>query len=159
MAESSVAARRAEVRTGRRGRFDASVYIAAAGAAPTRDVAADAGRRRNAPRPRSTRYAGTRSRCPPARPRHVLPGVYPNWDNTPRSGSRGLVLTARRRRSSAPHVARGGGRAAGPPVTQRLLWIKSWNEWAEGNHLEPDLDFGHQYLEAVRDAVLRKPSG
>ena len=41
------------------------------------------------------------------------------------------------------------------PAEHRLVFIKSWNEWAEGNHLEPDLRFGRQYLEVVRDEVLR----
>lgn len=33
------------------------------------------------------------------------------------------------------------------------MFVKSWNEWAEGNHLEPDLRFGRQYLEALRDEL------
>jgi hypothetical protein len=39
------------------------------------------------------------------------------------------------------------------PLERRLLFLKSWNEWAEGNHLEPDLRFGTGYLHAVADAV------
>jgi lipopolysaccharide biosynthesis protein len=42
------------------------------------------------------------------------------------------------------------------PFEQRILFIRSWNEWAEGNHLEPDLRFGHGFLEAVREE-LRAP--
>ena len=37
--------------------------------------------------------------------------------------------------------------------TPPILFLNSWNEWAEGNHLEPDLKYGHGYLEAVRRAV------
>jgi hypothetical protein len=37
---------------------------------------------------------------------------------------------------------------------ERIVFINAWNEWAEGNHLEPDKQFGHGYLEASRDALL-----
>jgi hypothetical protein len=33
------------------------------------------------------------------------------------------------------------------------LFLKSWNEWAEGNHLEPDLQFGTGFLQAVADSL------
>ena len=36
---------------------------------------------------------------------------------------------------------------------RRILFIKSWNEWAEGNHMEPDLKFGHGYLKALQEAL------
>ena len=42
---------------------------------------------------------------------------------------------------------------AGDCAEERLLFVKSWNEWAEGNHLEPDLKFGLGYLDVIREEL------
>lgn len=77
------------------------------------------------------------------------PCVVPGFDNTPRSGRRGVVLDrpdpgvfeiavkeAVRREQAMP----------GP----RMMFIKSWNEWAEGSVLEPDQYFGRAFLAALQ---------
>lgn len=86
------------------------------------------------------------------------PCLVPNWDNTPRSGLDGLVL-----HGSTPELFRTQVRAAVARVGQmapqhKIVFVKSWNEWAEGNYLEPDLRYGRQYLEVVREeAALTVP--
>ena len=37
------------------------------------------------------------------------------------------------------------------PEQVKLVTINSWNEWSEGSYLEPDVEFGYGYLEAVRE--------
>ncbi|GLI27359.1 hypothetical protein ARHIZOSPH14_16010 [Agromyces rhizosphaerae] len=81
---------------------------------------------------------------------HVQPCVYPNWDNTPRAGRRGLVVRDATPERFRRNVADAVDLLADRPAQERLLWVKSWNEWAEGNHLEPDLREGHAWLEALR---------
>lgn len=79
----------------------------------------------------------------------VHPCVYPNWDNTPRSGRRGSVVVDATPERFYDHLCQARARAVLNPPGQRQIWIKSWNEWAEGNHLEPDSVRGRAWLEAV----------
>jgi hypothetical protein len=86
-------------------------------------------------------------------PFDYYPSVIPNWDNTPRSGGRGFVVT-----DSTPDLFEGHLRDSVEYVQKyaserRIVFIKSWNEWAEGNYLEPDQMFGLKYLEAVKKAI------
>lgn len=97
---------------------------------------------------------------PVARPapydgRFYQPSLYPNWDNTPRSKRNGLVLTRTSPERFRPHLREAIDHVGDRPAQERLIWIKSWNEWAEGNYLEPDQEFGHGWLEVVREELSR----
>jgi len=39
------------------------------------------------------------------------------------------------------------------PPEERLIFINAWNEWAEGNYLEPDTKNGTKLLKATKDAL------
>lgn len=129
-----------------------------------------AGGARRGPRARLTRRLRRRPtvyRYERMRPERVFPGgptdfqwhpcVFPNWDNTPRSGVHGRVLDGSTPELFRSQVADAIRRVAEDPADRRLVFVKSWNEWAEGNHLEPDLRFGNGYLE-VLGAELRRGS-
>ena len=39
---------------------------------------------------------------------------------------------------------------------EKLIFIKAWNEWGEGNYLEPDSLYGTSYIKETHDAVSKK---
>jgi Glycosyltransferase WbsX len=81
------------------------------------------------------------------------PCVIPNWDTTPRLQARGIVLHGSTPEAWRTHLRAGLARVVGSSAEQRILFVKSWNEWAEGNHLEPDLRYGRGHLEVLRQEL------
>ena len=93
---------------------------------------------------------------PPAGLRgRVIPTVCPNWDNTPRSGRRGRVALGATPERFAAHLRRAIELAAVAPPDEQIVMIKSWNEWAEGNYVEPDTEYGLARLDAIAREVHR----
>ena len=78
------------------------------------------------------------------------PSVVTNWDNTPRIARRGSVLVDPDPKHFETLVRQARERIAGCPAQQKIIFVKSWNEWGEGNYLEPDLRWGRGRLEALR---------
>lgn len=78
------------------------------------------------------------------------PIALPNWDNTPRSGGRGLVLQNASPELFRGHLRQAIARVEGRPADHRIVFLKAWNEWAEGNYVEPDQKWGRAYLEVIR---------
>lgn len=82
------------------------------------------------------------------------PCILPNWDNSPRRGAGKIIF-----HNSTPDLFRTFLRAAIKRVAnrnneERIIFIKSWNEWAEGNYLEPDRRFGRGYLEVIKEELI-----
>jgi len=83
----------------------------------------------------------------------VYPSVTPNWDNTPRSHTRGVVLHGSTPELFRSHLREALNLVKSRPMEDRIVFVKSWNEWAEGNYLEPDREFGHDYLKVIREEI------
>ena len=89
----------------------------------------------------------------PLVPYSRFPGVTPSWDNTARYPNAAFIF-----KDSTPQeferwtktVVR---RLEGAGLPDELLFVNAWNEWAEGNHLEPCQRWGHSYLEAHLSAI------
>lgn len=82
------------------------------------------------------------------------PCCYVGWDNSPRRGANGIVFINPAMDQFERDLAAKVEAAHKSPG--KLVFINAWNEWAEGNHLEPDLKHGHAYLEAVRRVMSKQ---
>ena len=83
-------------------------------------------------------------------PGDLYPIVVPNWDNTPRSGHNGVVI-----RHATPElfdvlIDKAVDYINNRNMSDQFLILKSWNEWAEGNYVEPDSEQGYAYLNVLK---------
>lgn len=81
----------------------------------------------------------------------VFPSVMPGFDNTPRHRNGGASIYLR----STPErygewLEASIKRAQKNPPGERIVFVNAWNEWGEGNYLEPDLKNGGAYLEETK---------
>lgn len=86
------------------------------------------------------------------------PCVVPNWDNTPRCGNDGFVLQDSTPELFGLHLREAISQVIDRHPDRRIVFFKSWNEWAEGNYVEPDKKFGRTYLEVCKKEVFRNSS-
>jgi len=80
-----------------------------------------------------------------------IPCVFPNWDNAARSGKKAMIFKNSTPQIWQEHLQKAVDSLADHKENPQMIIIKSWNEWAEGNYLEPDAKFGYQWLEAVKN--------
>ncbi len=91
--------------------------------------------------------------CQPVPEYPCFPGVCPSWDNSARRRAGDAIIF----RNSSPKLFADwvATKARAVPTTgdERLIFVNAWNEWAEGNHLEPCLTHGHDWLNALRQGL------
>jgi len=81
------------------------------------------------------------------------PTIYANWDNSPRSGRRAMIMENCNPEEFKKHIRQVFSNVKDKPEEHRIVILKSWNEWAEGNYMEPDLKYGKKYLEVLKEEI------
>lgn len=79
-----------------------------------------------------------------------IPCVIPNWDNSARSGKKSLILIKSSPKIFYDYMKKTLIEMKKNDDNPPFLIIKSWNEWAEGNYIEPDSKYGREWLEVVK---------
>ena len=80
----------------------------------------------------------------------VMPCVMPNFDHSPRSKERGFIFTGDCPEKWASLLYRTCKMCENRDPENNVIFIKAWNEWGEGNYLEPDRRFGRRFLDETR---------
>ena len=87
----------------------------------------------------------------------LIKTVSPSWDNDARREGTGVTLHGSTPTAYANWLSGAVDFAKNHPVDKEpLVFINAWNEWAEAAYLEPDIHYGHAYLNATY-RVLNKP--
>lgn len=83
----------------------------------------------------------------------IIPTLIPNWDHTPRSGNFGRVFMHSTPQLFAEHADMTLKHLVDKDNKEQVVFIKSWNEWGEGNYMEPDLEFGTGWIDEFRKVI------
>jgi hypothetical protein len=81
--------------------------------------------------------------------------ITPNWDNTARCGKRGSVIINSNPQKFDLLIRNTLKKIEERPYDERIVFVEAWNEWAEGNYLEPDIKYGRGFLEAIKKNIVR----
>lgn len=84
---------------------------------------------------------------------NVLPEIMPQWDHTPRSGWNGTLFVNATPENFYLHVKDALNAIKNKPDNRKIIFLKSWNEWGEGNMMEPDITYGKGFINALRKAI------
>lgn len=85
---------------------------------------------------------------------NVYPTILPQWDRSPRVASQDGIYVDATPEKFARHIQKAIEIIKDKKNEHQILFLKSWNEWGEGNYVEPDLQYGHGFLDALREARI-----
>ena len=84
---------------------------------------------------------------------NVIPTIIPQWDRSPRRQS-AIIYKKSSPEIFSQHLQNALDIISRKEENARILILKSWNEWGEGNYMEPDKYNGHGYLNALKEKIF-----
>lgn len=85
---------------------------------------------------------------------NVYPTLMPNWDRSARSGRRARIYTRSTPEVFGEQIKNVLSLLENKQEENKILFLMSWNEWAEGNYVEPDLKYGHGFLDVLKNCLI-----
>lgn len=84
----------------------------------------------------------------------VYPTIVAGYDRTARAGKKATIYTNFTPDLFRRHVKEVVNSVKDKEDEHKIVFLKSWNEWAEGNYVEPDLKYGHGFLDVLRNELI-----
>lgn len=84
---------------------------------------------------------------------NVFPVVIPQWDRTPRAGKGEGVYVNATPANFGKHLSAAIDIIKDKTDEHKIIFVKSWNEWGEGNYIEPDEKYRHGFLDAIKNVL------
>lgn len=86
---------------------------------------------------------------------NVFPEIVPRFDRSPRAGRGARIYDNSTPELFGDAVDKALEQVKDKEEEHKIIFLKSWNEWGEGNYMEPDLKFGHAYLDALKSKIMK----
>ena len=80
----------------------------------------------------------------------VHPTILPGFDRSPREGKMAVIYTDSTPEVFEKQVKKVLDLVKDKKDEHKIIFLQAWNEWAEGNHMEPDLKYGHGFLDVLK---------
>lgn len=80
-------------------------------------------------------------------------GAFPDFDNTARKGKKAAIWKGASPQKFENYLTEIIKRS--DAANKDFIFLTAWNEWGEGNYLEPDSRYGFAYLKALRNALIK----
>lgn len=87
-----------------------------------------------------------------------FPCVTPSWDNSPRRKTEAVIIHGSTPRLYERWLNGVIKKSLQKNADNNFIFINAWNEWGEGNHLEPCQKWGTAYLDATKRTLTNYAS-
>jgi hypothetical protein len=84
---------------------------------------------------------------------NVYPSIMPNYDKSPRGGKFATIYTDSTPDAFKKQIKKCLKLIKNKSDEHKIIFLISWNEWGEGNYMEPDMKYGHGYLNAIKEIM------
>ena len=84
---------------------------------------------------------------------NIYPTIMPQWDRSPRIGKSYGIYVKSTPEAFKEHVMDAINVIKDKSDEHKILFLRSWNEWAEGNYVEPDEKYGRGYLNVLGETL------